>query len=158
MEKSIRTNIHTLLKTEFGRKICSTTYTKDEEKFIKISTQFARGDSRAKWEYPEEYTHFILHKENVDTIQATLLIANAMKMRPANFVYCGTKDKRAKTSQWVCVKKVEPSRIFGSTQRIQNIQIEVKVNIKYPSGKVRDVKYFPGLSSDSTKELMNKYI
>lgn len=123
MEKEVRTNLHNLLKTEFGRKICSTTITKDEDKFIKVSCQFTRGDARAKWEYPEEYTYFILHKENIDTIQATLLIANAMKMKPSNFVYAGTKDKRAKTSQWVCVKKLEPSRIFGSTQRIQNIHV-----------------------------------
>lgn len=44
-------------------------------------------------------------------------------MKPNLLAYAGTKDKRAVTSQWFCIKKREPSRLAKAAQRIQNLWI-----------------------------------
>ena len=35
--------------------------------------------------------------------------------------YAGTKDKRANTSQWFCIKKRDPKTIFRAAQKVQNL-------------------------------------
>lgn len=42
-------------------------------------------------------------------------------MRPSCFCYAGVKDRRAKTTQWFCVRKVEPLRIVEKTKNLKSI-------------------------------------
>lgn len=64
-------------------------------------------DHRSRWEWPHEYTYFLLHKENIDTMQAVSGLAPLLGGARASMLsYAGTKDKRAKTTQWVRIKKL----------------------------------------------------
>lgn len=70
-----------------------------------------------------EYVHFIVHKQATDTLQATYLISDCLKMRSNLFAYAGVKDSRAKTSQWYSVRKVYPKKLLGATKKLKNIHI-----------------------------------
>lgn len=43
--------------------------------------------------------------------------------RASSITYAGTKDKRAKTTQWACIRKREPSQIVKGAQRLRNINV-----------------------------------
>lgn len=43
--------------------------------------------------------------------------------RPSAISYAGTKDKRAKTTQWACIRKREPSQIVNAAKRLRNIKV-----------------------------------
>lgn len=123
-EKDNRTQLHKLLKSEYGTKIVSSTVADSENKFIRISKSTKNDPKRSQpWLWPFEYTYFVLHKENLDTMQAISLLASQLNTRPSQFVYAGTKDKRAKTSQWVCIKRTEPAKIAGALKRIPNMNV-----------------------------------
>lgn len=44
-------------------------------------------------------------------------------MRPSQVNYCGTKDKRAKTTQKFCIKKRTPRQIVGSIKHMYGVKI-----------------------------------
>lgn len=76
--------------------------------------------SRPKNIWPRDrpdYTHFILYKENKDTMDAVHSLASSLNMRPSNFAYAGTKDKRAVTTQWISSWRLEPKRLIGAARR-----------------------------------------
>ncbi|CAO1319707.1 unnamed protein product [Diamesa tonsa] len=123
-EKDARTQLHKLLKSEYGTKIVSSTVADSENKFIRISKSTKNDPKRSQpWLWPFEYTYFVLHKENMDTMQAISVLASSLNTRPSQFVYAGTKDKRAKTSQWVCIKRTEPAKIAGAVKRVPNLHV-----------------------------------
>lgn len=81
-------------------------------------------DSRTRWIWPHEYTYFLLHKENIDTMQAVSSIAPLLNgARATAITYAGTKDKRGKTTQWLCIRRREPSLIKRSVHRLRNIHV-----------------------------------
>lgn len=50
-------------------------------------------------------------------------LSSLYSVKPSVLCYSGTKDKRAATSQWFCIKKRDPSRIAKAAQRIQNLWV-----------------------------------
>lgn len=53
-------------------------------------------------------------------------------LRPSQVNYCGTKDKRAKTTQKFCIKNRTPSQIVGTVRNSRNITVgnfEFKTNV-----------------------------
>ncbi|XP_077301838.1 pseudouridine synthase 7 isoform X2 [Arctopsyche grandis] len=128
MQKDQRTKIHDSVKKAFGKKIIGSTVTLDNKKFIVFTTysKEARTDTREKWTWNGDYVHFILYKENCDTMEAVSLVAERLNMKhikPAFFGYCGTKDRRGKTSQWISIKKVDPIKIINRCRAIHNITV-----------------------------------
>lgn len=125
MTKEDRTKIHEAIKTVFGQKIVGSTITKDDKKFvvIKLFNKNDRVDRREKWPKSRggEYVYFLVYKEYTDTIEANIQISEALNMRPSNFCYAGVKDRRAKTTQWFCTRKVDPKRIVDCTKHMRNI-------------------------------------
>lgn len=125
MSKENRGTVHNSAKTLFGKAIVGSTVTKDEKKFITFAA-FDKSkvrDRREKWLWPHPFTYFMLYKENVDTIQATTTLAEALKCSPSAFAYAGTKDRRAKTTQWISVKLFEPSKIAAAAARIRQLSV-----------------------------------
>lgn len=53
-----------------------------------------------------EYLHFTLYKENKDTMDAVNQIGRILKVRPNNFGFAGTKDRRAATVQRMSLHRV----------------------------------------------------
>lgn len=84
-----------------------------------------RVDHRKQWpkERGGEYVHFVVHKEHFDTMEAAMRIAEALRMKPSMLTYAGTKDRRAITSQWFSIKKVEPEILAAKCKRLYNISI-----------------------------------
>lgn len=123
MEKNERTLIHHTIK-EIFTEITSTTVDKDDEKFIKCTKQNKRNDRRTKWLWPHDYTYFLLHKDNIDTMQAVSSLAPLLNgARASSITYAGTKDKRAKTTQWACIRRREPAVVIRAARRLRNITV-----------------------------------
>ncbi|XP_054733403.1 pseudouridylate synthase 7 homolog [Anastrepha obliqua] len=121
LDKEKRTQIHNILKQLYGQKLVSSTIneTKDskEERFVRISKPKGKpGENRKQWTFPGEYVHFLLYKENMETSEAASRLASRMCLHPSQVNYCGTKDKRAKTTQKFCIKRREPSHILSAAQ------------------------------------------
>lgn len=89
-----------------------------EKKYILVTKR--TKSSRPKNFWPRErpdYTHFILYKENKDTMDAIHNLASSVNMRPANFSSAGVKDKRAVTTQWLSSWRLEPKRLISACRR-----------------------------------------
>lgn len=122
--KEQRSVIHQSLKKIFRQKIvASTKDSENNKKIIEVRKFDSKKKDRLDWEWPAEYVHFVLYKENIDTVQAINALASKTGLKPAFFAYAGTKDKRAKTSQWVSVRQVDPFRLANGAKRIPNIFI-----------------------------------
>ncbi|PQE12108.1 uridine synthase protein [Rutstroemia sp. NJR-2017a BVV2] len=75
-----------------------------------------------------QYLHFTLFKENKDTMESIHLLSRMLKVKPKDFAYAGTKDRRAVTAQRV-------SAFRHHAQRLANL------NPKLWGAKVGDFKY-----------------
>lgn len=123
-DKEKRAKFHKALKAVYGKAIFGNTVDRDEKKFIQVKKSTKFDQQRAHgWRWPHEYTYFVMHKENIDTISAIAALSHKTGFKPALFTYAGTKDKRAKTSQWICVKKMEPSKICSAAKNIQGVRV-----------------------------------
>ncbi|KAK9869840.1 hypothetical protein WA026_003566 [Henosepilachna vigintioctopunctata] len=124
LSKGERKIIHQKIKEVFGNKIAADTIMENEEKILEFKKSSGSNSNRTSW--PEElgnYVHFLVYKEALDTMNACYQIAEAIRMKPSNFSYAGNKDKRGKTTQWFCVKQVEPWKLIVKTKKIRNIKI-----------------------------------
>uniref|UniRef100_A0A1I8I1R8 TRUD domain-containing protein n=1 Tax=Macrostomum lignano TaxID=282301 RepID=A0A1I8I1R8_9PLAT len=86
--------------------LCSNTAERNGVKVILVKQK--RGSEQERREWPKDrgaYCHFVMHLHGKGTLNAIDNIARGMRMKPSHFAYCGTKDKRAVTSQWVSVHK-----------------------------------------------------
>lgn len=48
-------------------------------------------------------------------------MAFGLRMKPSKIAYAGTKDKRAHTSQLMCIKRKEPVVILNAVRKIPNM-------------------------------------
>lgn len=88
-----------------------------------------RIDNRVNWSRRGgNYCHFLLHKMNIDTIDALNQMAVSLRIRPDNFGYAGTKDRRGWTTQWVSLKKVDPRDILKAGKTVRGAYVG---NFKY---------------------------
>ncbi|XP_058121162.1 pseudouridylate synthase 7 homolog [Anopheles ziemanni] len=125
LSKQDRTTIHTRVKALFGSAVVGSTVTRDDRKWIRFAKydKATVRDRREKWLWPHPYTYFMMYKENLDTIQATLQLSQKLHCAPSVLTYAGTKDRRAKTTQWMCIKTREPSKIAAAARGLPNISV-----------------------------------
>ncbi|XP_053676130.1 pseudouridylate synthase 7 homolog [Anopheles nili] len=125
LSKQDRTTIHTRVKALFGAAIVGSTMSENDRKWIRFAkyNKATVRDRREKWQWPHPYTYFMLYKENLDTIQATILLAQKLYCSPSVFTYAGTKDRRAKTTQWMCVKTREPAKIIAAARSMPSVTV-----------------------------------
>ncbi|XP_013103621.2 pseudouridylate synthase 7 homolog [Stomoxys calcitrans] len=127
LDKDKRTDVHKIIKKLYEGKLVSSTVggehlgKEEEKKFIRVMKP--KGRDRNRWTFPEEYVHFLVHKENLDTSEVAVGIANKLNLRPSQVNYCGTKDKRAKTTQKFCIKKRTPRQIVGAIKQMYGVKI-----------------------------------
>uniref|UniRef100_A0A0K8TWP2 Pseudouridylate synthase 7 n=1 Tax=Bactrocera latifrons TaxID=174628 RepID=A0A0K8TWP2_BACLA len=123
LDKTERGQIHDMLKTLYSSKLVGSTVTevKDstEERIIRVMKPKYNSSSekRTRWNFPGEYVHFLVYKENMETSEAASRLASRIGIHPSNVNYCGTKDKRAKTTQKFCIKRRLPSQIVTAAQK-----------------------------------------
>ncbi|CAL7951434.1 unnamed protein product [Xylocopa violacea] len=82
-----------------------------------------RKDNRIDWKKRGEYCYFLLHKVNMDTMDALNQLAMNLRLRPNNFTYAGTKDRRAWTTQWVSLRRVDPKDIWRAAKNIRGAYV-----------------------------------
>ncbi|XP_057406142.1 pseudouridylate synthase 7 homolog isoform X4 [Balaenoptera acutorostrata] len=107
--KEKRTVIHQAIKSLFPG---LETKTEDREGKKYIVAYHAAGKKALanprKHSWPKSrgsYCHFVLYKENKDTMDAINLLSKYLRVKPNIFSYMGTKDKRAITVQEIAVLK-----------------------------------------------------
>lgn len=139
MDKELRRNIHILAKKIPS--IVSETVDRDDRKIIvlakrsKQTSHKFRGDKRVDWSAREgNYCHFLLHKVNMDTMDALNQLAVQLRLKSDNFNYAGTKDRRARTTQWVSLKKVSPTSIHVAAKHVRGAHVG---NFKFAKGPLR---------------------
>nr|XP_049703192.1 pseudouridylate synthase 7 homolog [Helicoverpa armigera] len=125
--KEQRTKIHDAVKKAFGDSIVGSTVNIEDKKLMRFQ-KFKKGvriDNRVKWMWPAEYVHFIVHKENCDTMDAAVRIAEriGVHVKPSMLGYAGTKDRRAKTSQWFSARRLDPNRFVAATRFLKDIHV-----------------------------------
>ncbi|XP_073891838.1 pseudouridylate synthase 7 homolog isoform X10 [Macaca fascicularis] len=107
--KEKRTVIHQAIKSLFPG---LETKTEDREGKKYIVAYHAAGKKALanprKHSWPKSrgsYCHFVLYKENKDTMDAINVLSRYLRVKPNIFSYMGTKDKRAITVQEIAVLK-----------------------------------------------------
>ncbi|KAH8152616.1 uncharacterized protein LAJ45_03457 [Morchella importuna] len=133
--KEARSTLHALVRRLFSSKLETTTLTGDDndENKITIKPAPAAGSSRgprqrrgnrggARQKAPAtkaadrggDYCHFLLYKENKDTMHAVKIVQKLLGLRGGahgQIGFAGTKDKRAVTVQRCSVYRVDASRL-----------------------------------------------
>ncbi|KAJ4414587.1 multisubstrate pseudouridine synthase 7 [Gnomoniopsis sp. IMI 355080] len=138
MEREDRGRVHKEIRRIFDSKLETET---DKDGFIIAlpapppRARKSRGGQRGKRsnqpsfnELGGDYLHFTLYKENKDTMDAVNQIGRILKVRPNNFGFAGTKDRRAAT-----VQRMSLCRVRHEVLDFLNGQI--------PAFKMGDYKY-----------------
>uniref|UniRef100_A0ABK0LQZ0 Pseudouridine synthase 7 n=1 Tax=Rattus norvegicus TaxID=10116 RepID=A0ABK0LQZ0_RAT len=69
------------------------------------------------------YCHFVLYKENKDTMDAINVLSKYLRVKPNIFSYMGTKDKRAITVQEIAVLKISAQRLAHLNKCLMNFKL-----------------------------------
>ncbi|XP_063497659.1 pseudouridylate synthase 7 homolog isoform X12 [Symphalangus syndactylus] len=124
--KEKRTIIHQAIKSLFPG---LETKTEDREGKKYIVAYHAAGKKALanprKHSWPKSrgsYCHFVLYKENKDTMDAINVLSKYLRVKPNIFSYMGTKDKRAITVQEIAVLK----NITGTDDQVQQAMNSLK--------------------------------
>ncbi|EDW79554.1 uncharacterized protein Dwil_GK20352 [Drosophila willistoni] len=136
LDKEQRTRIHQTLKQLYKGKLVSTTVAqepaKPEEQQVAADVEGKKnirilkpkpGRSDNRWNFPTEFVSFLVHKTNIDTSEVAAILASRLNLRPSQVNYCGTKDKRAKTTQSFSIKRRTPENIVQAARSIRNVHI-----------------------------------
>lgn len=118
--KDHRTLIHSTIRQVFGGKLVSDTVQEQVRIAMKSSASTTLTNKRVKtdkrnYQDPNKlpFVKFVLHKENVDTMEAIQQMAQRLCLNTKDFSYAGTKDRRAITRQFVVARFVNPAKIAG---------------------------------------------
>ncbi|PNI26364.1 PUS7 isoform 5, partial [Pan troglodytes] len=125
--KEKRTIIHQAIKSLFPG---LETKTEDREGKKYIVAYHAAGKKALanprKHSWPKSrgsYCHFVLYKENKDTMDAINVLSKYLRVKPNIFSYMGTKDKRAITVQEIAVLKITAQRLAHLNKCLMNFKL-----------------------------------
>ncbi|MEJ1272514.1 pseudouridylate synthase 7 [Cricetulus griseus] len=125
--KEKRTIIHQAIKSLFPG---LETKTEDREGRKHIVAYHAAGKKALanprKHSWPKSrgsYCHFVLYKENKDTMDAINVLSKYLRVKPNIFSYMGTKDKRAITVQEIAVLKISAQRLAHLNKCLMNFKL-----------------------------------
>jgi tRNA pseudouridine13 synthase len=84
------------------------------------------GQTKGKVGWDElggQHLHFSLYKENKDTMEVISFISNRLHIKPKDFAFAGTKDRRAATVQRVSVFRQHASNLARLNGDLRNARI-----------------------------------
>ncbi|KAJ8371780.1 hypothetical protein AAFF_G00302240 [Aldrovandia affinis] len=125
--KEKRTLLHKAVKTSYPG-LETKTEERGGRKFI-IAYHAAGKKALAaprKHSWPKSrgsFCHFVLYKENKDTMDAINVLSKFLRVRPNVFSYMGTKDKRAITVQEIAVLKITSERLAHLNKCLMNFRL-----------------------------------
>ncbi|TPX49806.1 hypothetical protein SeMB42_g00594 [Synchytrium endobioticum] len=130
-EKSTRAKIHGAFNSHMKGVAYTTTVEND-----RIEVKWGGGERRGRggnkpqrqqrktWdELGGRYCHFVLYKENRETVQSLQAIAKAIKVPTKRLTFAGTKDKRGVTSQRVAAEHIYAEQLAGLNKSMKGIQM-----------------------------------
>uniref|UniRef100_A0A803T4Y1 Pseudouridylate synthase 7 homolog n=1 Tax=Anolis carolinensis TaxID=28377 RepID=A0A803T4Y1_ANOCA len=131
--KEKRTVIHQAVKSLFpgletktedcdGKKYIVAYHAAGKKALAKVRTS---TDPR-KHSWPKSrgsYCHFVLYKENKDTMDAINMLSKFLRVKPNIFSYMGTKDKRAITVQEIAVLRITAQRLAHLNKCLMNFKL-----------------------------------
>jgi tRNA pseudouridine13 synthase len=85
-----------------------------------------RGQTKGKVGWDElggQYLHFSLYKENKDTMEVVSYLSKALHVKPRDFSFAGTKDRRAATVQRVSVFRQYANNLAKLNRDLRNARI-----------------------------------
>ncbi|CAL4235030.1 unnamed protein product, partial [Meganyctiphanes norvegica] len=117
LDKRARTSVHLFIKTHY-KKVITSVKLINGEKHIQVRRGITddRWSTKNPWLKSQQYTHFVLYKENMDTIEAISKLSARLRVKPPKFNYAGIQDKRGKTSQSISLFEVSPQRLYNATK------------------------------------------
>ncbi|KAJ7329573.1 hypothetical protein JRQ81_015747 [Phrynocephalus forsythii] len=125
--KEKRTVIHQAVKSLFPG-LETKTEDRDGKKYI-VAYHAAGKKALAnprKHSWPKSrgsYCHFVLYKENKDTMEAINVLSKFLRVKPNIFSYMGTKDKRAITVQEIAVLRITAQRLAHLNKCLMNFKL-----------------------------------
>ncbi|KAJ6666333.1 hypothetical protein lerEdw1_000606 [Lerista edwardsae] len=125
--KEKRTIIHRAVKSLFPG-LETKTEDRDGKKYI-VAYHAAGKNALAnprKHSWPKSrgsYCHFVLYKENKDTMDAINVLSKFLRVKPNIFSYMGTKDKRAITVQEIAVLRITAQRLAHLNKCLMNFKL-----------------------------------
>uniref|UniRef100_A0AAR2JBZ5 Pseudouridylate synthase 7 homolog n=1 Tax=Pygocentrus nattereri TaxID=42514 RepID=A0AAR2JBZ5_PYGNA len=132
--KEKRTLLHKAVKTLYPG-LETKTEEREGKKFIvayhaagkkALAVTDLRPGSPRKHSWPKNrgsFCHFVLYKENKDTMDAINVLSRFLRVRPNVFSYMGTKDKRAITVQEIAVLKISAERLSHLNKCLMNFKL-----------------------------------
>lgn len=70
-----------------------------------------------------QYLHFSLYKENKDTMEVLSFISQRLHVKPKDFAFAGTKDRRAATVQRVSVLRQHANKLASLNSDLRNARV-----------------------------------
>lgn len=124
-DKAKRTAVHLSIRTLFATLLSETS---DDGASIRVLQKAAArreepANKRSRFSetvWPGgacKYVHFVVVKENRDTMDVLDSLARSLGCKPSVFSYAGIKDRRAVTAQRVSAYKVQPDRLASIEER-----------------------------------------
>ena len=147
-DKEERKRIHELVRRVFPHLSSDTPQHPDDagKKLLRVlfSRKLAKQERQrtgSKW--PEDrppYLHFTLYKEDQDTTLVVNALSNALRCggKAKTVSFAGTKDKRARTAQKVCVSKVTPKELVAA---LHKARLKLKRGSREPIAVAGDFAY-----------------
>ncbi|XP_077120870.1 pseudouridylate synthase 7 homolog isoform X2 [Ranitomeya variabilis] len=131
--KEKRTIIHQAIKGLFPG-LETKTEDRDGKKYIiayhaagkKALSKVRTPSDPRKHSWPKSrgsFCHFVLYKENKDTMDAINVLSRFLRVKPNIFSYMGTKDKRAITVQAIAVLKITAQRLAHLNKCLMNFKL-----------------------------------
>ncbi|KAK6111088.1 tRNA pseudouridine synthase TruD family protein [Brugia pahangi] len=120
MDKQKRTVIHDWIRNRYNGLLDSQTVTNA----IQVLVLDKRSRKRRIWPANRpDYVHFTLCKENKDTHYALSVISKFLGIKNSSFGICGTKDRRALTTQRVSLYRCEIERLRKLNAKLRGIRL-----------------------------------
>ncbi|XP_060548661.1 pseudouridylate synthase 7 homolog isoform X3 [Pantherophis guttatus] len=114
--KSLFPGLETKTENQDGKK-CIVAYHAAGKKSLANPRKHSWPKSRGN------YCHFVLYKENKDTMDAINVLSKYLRVKPTIFSYMGTKDKRAITVQKIAVLKITAQRLAHLNKCLMNCKL-----------------------------------
>ncbi|GFR01775.1 pseudouridylate synthase 7 homolog [Trichonephila clavata] len=121
-DKDARKEVHVAIRKMFN-KLESSTIDSDSKKYIVVKKFSRSSNRRSQLSVGGNYLHFVLYKENKDTMDAINAIASFLRVSPKPFSYAGSKDKRGKTSQLVSAHKISPEKLLNINKDFNMVRV-----------------------------------
>ncbi|MFH0835807.1 MAG: tRNA pseudouridine(13) synthase TruD [Candidatus Micrarchaeota archaeon] len=117
---------------------------------LELDKQFDLGTPEHQQLENNYFTHFVLQKNNWNSMQAVNAIAHRLHAKPSRFNFAGTKDKNAITTQLCSAFCIEPARLLSIHVKDVSINGAWKSSAKVKLGDLQGNRFTITLTKENT--------